>query len=278
MTQASKHELRPIFAVKYRRANRSGKTKLLNEFCELTGYHRKYAIALLKQEERTSPRPRPPRERRYDDDAVQILVKIWEAAGYPWSVRLKALLPLWLPWAKQHLSIASMQKTQLLQMSPSTMDRALRRYRDTLLRRNYGRTKPGTLLKHHVKVRTDNWDIHEAGFGEIDLVAHCGNLAYGEYINSLNFSDIATTWTETRAVLGKGQRPVCAAIDEMRAALPFALRGLDSDNVLLAIVKSKGAIDPTRTENERAISARAAPAIYRDAAVTIMQTQGPQRP
>jgi len=230
MTKASKLELRPVFAAKYRRASRSGKTKILNEFCELAGYHRKYAIALLKQVEGRPPRPRPPRERTYDDDVVQILVKIWEAASYPWSVRLKALLPLWLPWAKQHLSITSSQPAQLLQMSPSTMDRALRRYRDTLLRRNYGRTKPGTLLKHHFKVRTDNWDIDEAGFGEIDLVAHCGNLAYGEFINSLNFSDIATTWTETRAVLGKGQRPVCAAIEEIASALPFVLKGLDSDN------------------------------------------------
>jgi hypothetical protein len=157
MTKASKRELRPFFAAKYRRANRSGKTKLLNEFCELAGYHRKYAIALLKQAERKPARPRPPRERTYDSDVVQMLVKIWEAAGYPWSVRLKGLLPLWLPWAKQHLSMTPSHHGRLLRMSPSTMDRALRRYRDTLLRRNYGRTKPGTLLKHHVKVRTDNW-------------------------------------------------------------------------------------------------------------------------
>lgn len=230
MTKASKGELRRLYHLKYRRANRAGKTRVLNEFCELTSYHRKYAIALLKAAESPPPRPRSPRDRKYNDAAVQILVKIWEAAGYPWSVRLQALLPLWLPWAKQHFAISGEVQAQLFSMSPSTMDRALRGYRDTLLRRNYGRTKPGTLLKHHFKIRTDNWDITEAGFGEIDLVAHCGNLAYGEFANSLNFSDIATTWTETRAVLGKGQRPICEAIDEIASALPFSLKGLDSDN------------------------------------------------
>src|ERR1700693_1825930 len=230
MTKASKRELSPVFAAKYRRAGRSARTQLLDEFCELTGYHRKYAIVLLQQRTTVTRPPRAPRERTYDGELVAVLMKIWEAAGYPWSVRLKALLPLWLPWAKQHLLIAPSQEVQLLQMSPSTMDRALRSYKDRLLRRNYGRTKPGTLLKHHFKIRTDNWDIHEAGFGEIDLVAHCGNMAYGEFINSLNFTDIATTWTETRAVLGKGQRHVCEAINEITTVLPFPLKGLDSDN------------------------------------------------
>ncbi|HYM71156.1 MAG TPA: hypothetical protein VEZ44_16280, partial [bacterium] len=94
----------------------------------------------------------------------------------------------------------------------------------------YGRTKPGTLLKHHIPLKTEHWDVTTPGFTEVDLVAHCGNSTDGEFAHSLNLTDIHTGWVESRAVLGKGQRVVRQAIDEMRQALPFPLQGLDSDN------------------------------------------------
>jgi hypothetical protein len=115
-------------------------------------------------------------------------------------------------------------------MSARTMDRILRPHRKDLKRRRYGRTKPGTLLKHQIEIKTDSWDVHEPGFVEIDCVAHCGNSGDGEFINSVNMTDIHTAWTETRAVIGKGQERVCNVIDEMRMALPFVLKGIDSDN------------------------------------------------
>jgi hypothetical protein len=94
----------------------------------------------------------------------------------------------------------------------------------------YGRTKPGTLLKHHIPLRTDRWDVTVPGFTEVDLVAHSGESGEGEFLHSLNPTDIHTTWVETRAVLGRGQTGVAAALEEMRSALPFTLRGIDSDN------------------------------------------------
>jgi hypothetical protein len=86
------------------------------------------------------------------------------------------------------------------------------------------------LLKHQIPLRTDRWAVTEPGFTEIDLVAHSGDRAEGEFLHSLNVTDIHTTWVETRAVLGKGQLRVQAALEEIRQALPFPLGGIDSDN------------------------------------------------
>ncbi len=159
-----------------------------------------------------------------------MLAAIWEAAGYPWSRRLKALLPLWLPWAERRFAIPPMVERQLLTISHGTIDRRLQPRKRQLKRRLYGRTKPGTLLKHQIPIKTERWETTSPGFVEVDLVAHCGNSADGEFIQSLNLTDIHTTWVETRAVLGKGQLGVRAALEEMRTALPFSLQGLDSDN------------------------------------------------
>jgi hypothetical protein len=110
------------------------------------------------------------------------------------------------------------------------MDRRLAPYKPQGQRGRYGRTKPGTLLKHHIPLRTDRWDVTIPGFTEVDLVAHSGESGEGEFLHSLNQTDIHTTWVETRAVLGRGQAGVQQALAEMRQALPFALRGIDSDN------------------------------------------------
>jgi hypothetical protein len=119
---------------------------------------------------------------------------------------------------------------QLRRISPSTIDRRLQARKRHIRRRLYGRTKPATLLKHHIPIRTQHWDVTTPGFTEVDLVSHSGNWADGEFLQSLNLTDIHTGWVESRAVLGKTQRAVRAAVAELRAALPFPLRGLDSDN------------------------------------------------
>jgi len=215
---------------RYRSARRPEKQRILDEFCEVTKHHRKHAIRLLN-----SPAPgaaRPPRRRDtlYSAAVVDALRAIWEAAGYPWSVRLKALLPLWLPWARRRLRLRPAVEAQVRRISPRQMDRRLAPYRRQIRKRLYGRTKPGTLLKHHIPLKTDRWDVAIPGFTEIDLVAHCGSLGDGEFVHSLNLTDIHTTWVETAAVLGKSQVAVQAALEELRQALPFRLRGIDSDN------------------------------------------------
>src|SRR5215472_480432 len=177
-------------------------------------------------------RPAPARRRAvtYSTAAIDTLRAIWEAAGYPWSRRLHALLPLWLPWARRRFRLRATVEQQLVHISPRQMDRRLAPYRRALTQRLYGRTKPGALLKHHIPLKTDRWNVTIPGFTEIDLVAHSGSWGDGEFVHSLNLTDIHTTWVETAAVLGKGQAAVQAALEELRQALPFRLRGIDSDN------------------------------------------------
>ncbi len=218
--------------VRYRQATRPEKHRILDECCRITGYHRKHAVRLLNG---PAPSGAPPRARRrrsptYGLAVIEPLRTIWEAAGYPWSVRLKALLPLWLPWARRRLQLSRAVERQLLAISPRQIDRRLAPHKRQLQKRLYGRTKPGTLLKHHIPLKTDRWDVATPGFTEIDLVSHSGNSADGEFVHSLNVTDIHTAWVETRAVLGKHQRGIQQALAELQHAVPFRLQGIDSDN------------------------------------------------
>ena len=99
------------------------------------------------------------------------------------------------------------------------------------MRRPFSTTKPGTLLKASIPIRTfPDWDDKRPGFQEIDLVAHCGDSTEGFYLNTLSAVDIATGWVEVRGVWGKGQQRVGGAIHQVGRQLPFPLLGLDSDN------------------------------------------------
>lgn len=216
---------------RYGSASREEKGRILDEFCRVTGYHRKYAVRLLNG---PSPPAKPKRRRRrrpkYSEEVVGALVSIWSAAGYPWSVRLKALLPLWLPWARKQLRLSRSVEQQLREISPRQIDRRLRDHKRRVKKRLYGRTKPGALLKHHIPLKTGRWETAEPGFTEVDLVSHSGNCADGQFVQTLNLTDIHTTWVESRAVMGKAQIRVRRALEQIRSSLPFELRGIDSDN------------------------------------------------
>jgi hypothetical protein len=216
----------------YHAADRQERSKLLNELCKLTDYHRKYAIALLRRPvDYEGGKGKRRRGTTYSAAAVRVLAAIWKAADYPWSVRLKALLPLWLPWARKNLRGCTREvEAELLRMSARQMDRRLSEKKRKLKRAFYGRTKPGTLLKQRIPIKTDNWDVNEAGSCEIDLVSHSGPSASGEFIFSLNLTDIHTGWDESRAIMGKGESGVVVALDEIRRCLPFRLKAIDSDN------------------------------------------------
>jgi len=231
MSQQARWEYVKAVYTRYRKATTAQKSMILDECCATTGYHRKYAIRVLN-----GPVPKPstgcrqPRRPTYSTAMVAILAAVWEAAGYPWSAKLKALLPVWVPWIRRRFRLSSALERQLLAISPRQIDRRLKPKKMQLKRRQYGRTKPGTLLKHHIPIKTDCWDVRVPGFTEIDLVSHSGDTAAGEFLHSLNQTDILTTWVETRAVMGKGQHGVCHAIKEMREAVPWELLGIDSDN------------------------------------------------
>lgn len=233
MSRRSKNEYFESIYLRYRGATPIAKSQLLDELCRTCGYNRKYAIRKLNG-------PAPSRKRKtlkrisrletYDARVISILHQVWETAGYPWSVRLKALLSVWWPWIQEQFHLTDEQERQLLAISPRQIDRRLKPFKTKIRKRIYGRTKPGTLLKHQIPIRTEHWEVTEPGFVEVDLVAHSGNSADGDFAFSLNLTDIFSGWVETQAILGKGQQGVVAALDAIVQRLPFVLRGIDSDN------------------------------------------------
>jgi transposase InsO family protein len=233
MNGRSRREYLEVIYARYRRADLQEKQVILNEFCRNTGYNRKYAIRLLN-----GPAPHPKREaprRRqrsssYSQGVIAVLGAVWEAAGYPCAVRLKALLPLWMPWVRKRFRPSRTTEDGVLRISARQMDRRLEERKKRVSHRLYGRTKPGTLLKHLIPLRTDHWQVKMPGFAEVDLVSHSGNSASGEFAYSLNLTDVHTGWTETRAILGKSRQVVLDALQEIQAALPFPLLGINSDN------------------------------------------------
>jgi len=232
MSRSSKRDYLKKIHPRYQKADAREKRRILDEFCANCGYHRKHAIRLLNGPPpgEVRPRKRRPRRATYGSQLLSILKAVWEAADYPWSARLKALLPEWMPWIRRRFRLSPELEAQLLAISARTIDYRLHPHKGKLRRRLYGRTKPGTLLKHHIPLKTDHWDVQVPGFTEIDLVSHSGNSAAGDFCYSLNVTDIYSGWTETRAVLGRGQEAVRQALEEIRQALPFPLRGIDSDN------------------------------------------------
>jgi hypothetical protein len=216
---------------RYERAKGGKRTELLNEMATVTGYHRKALIRAMNRPGGSGvvPAKRRGRPRRYGPRGVGALRVIWRRR-LSLVGALKALLPTWLRHARRHVPMSDDTDARLRAMSPRQMDRCLAPYRVALRRRLYGRTKPGTLLKHHIPLKTDRWDVNEPGFTEVDLVSHSGDCADGEFVHSLNLTDIDSTWVETRAVLGKSQVRVQGALGQVRADLPFSLKGIDSDN------------------------------------------------
>ena len=229
--QSKREYLQSIYA-RYRRGQRTEKSTMLEEFCKVCGYNRKYAIWLLSR-----PLPKAGVRRRtgvrsatYSKAAIALLAKVWEASGYLCSQRLKAALPQWLPWIKKHFEVSGQLEKDLLAISARQMDRRLLSHKRTAKRRLYGTTRPGSLLKHMIPIKTDHWDVTLPGYLEIDLVSHSGPSAAGEFIYTLDCVDIATGWVERAAVMGKSQLGIVAALKQIEQRLPFRLRGIDSDN------------------------------------------------
>jgi hypothetical protein len=215
---------------RYQRAGRRYKSKILDEFCAVCGYTRKYAIGLLGRKpggRRKKPGPR----RRYDPAVAEPLKAIWLYAEQLCSKRLKAALPLWLPFYEQeHGVLPESVRQKLFQISAATIDRLLKEERARYRGKGLCGTRPGGLLKHQIPIRTDNEDINRPGFLEADTVAHCGNSLAGDFIWSLTFTDIYSQWTENRAVWNKGAAGVLEQVKDMEAKLPFELLGFDVDN------------------------------------------------
>lgn len=233
MSKRSKHELLDSVRARYLRADRKTKQRILDAVVAYTGYHRKYAIHLLRHPPKVRSKQRRPRRRTYMGDVVVALEQIWRVANGICGKRLTPVMAEYVEALERHGEIRLETDTRrlLLQMSPATVDRLLKPARKRLRPRGLSTTKPGSLLKRSIPIRTfAQWDDARPGFVEVDLVAHCGDSTRGEYLNTLNMVDVKTRWTEFLALINRSQRAAVAAIDVCRSLLPYPLQGLDSDN------------------------------------------------
>jgi hypothetical protein len=232
MSKKSRDELVKRTHPRYLQASRAEKTRILDEFVAATGYHRKHAIRKLRKGVPESQRERRGRKRTYTGDAVRALAEIWRICGCICGTRLRPFIPEMVVVLERHdeLVVDADTKELLLKMSISTIDRCLAPFRQQR-GRGLSTTKPGTLLKDAIPVRTfSDWDEAKPGFAEMDLVAHCGDTTAGQYLQTLTVTDVASGWTECLVLPHRSQKAVSAAMLELRAHLPFPLLGVDSDN------------------------------------------------
>jgi len=233
VTRRSIKEYAEAIRGRYFSTPKKTKTKMLDEFVATTGLHRKAVIRLLNRRNRSPGKKRGGRPRLYGLEVMAALKVAWEATDRLCSRRLQPFLPELAGILKRsgELRVTKETETQLCRMSTSTIDRILRRWRGSSRRRGLSTTKPGTLLKNSIPVRTfSDWNENKPGFLEADLVAHCGESAEGFYLTTLSTVDVATGWCEPVAVWGKGQDRVGGAVYDVRKRLPMPLLGLDSDN------------------------------------------------
>lgn len=235
-----------VTAPRYQKAGRKRKGLILDEFVALTGYNRKYAAWLLtKQGSKTlvgkniilkcDVRKSAGKKRSsvYNQVVLTSLIAIWYIMDCICGKRLAPMLKTIIPILEKHneIQLDDVTRTKLLSMSAATIDRLLKHDRKTHTLKGRSHTKPGTLLKHQIPIRTfAQWDEKKPGFVEIDLVGHDGGDPSGEFAYTLNVTDVATGWTESQAVKNKAQRWVFEALTDIRTRLPFDLLGIDSDN------------------------------------------------
>jgi hypothetical protein len=204
---------------------------MLDEVCEDHGYERKYAIKLLSD---TLPKPsgrKPPGRQPQYESIEPIVRQIWLSAEQPCGKRLVPILHQWLPFYERRYERLSARFRRLVrEISAATLDRLLVEARAQFPGQGRSGTKPGSLLKTDIPIRTGTWDLTRPGYLEADSVAHCGASLAGSFIWSLTYTDIFTGWTEGRAVWNKGAAGVLSATEDVENGLPFALLGFDCDN------------------------------------------------
>jgi len=218
---------------RYRVASRPDKSRLLDEFCRATGRHRKVAIRILRRRP-TRSATRAGRPREYGTMLRPVLEQLWEASDFLCSKRLAPYLPDLLEVLERHdeVRVSAQQRTALLHVSPATIDRLLRPVRRFHRRPGLATTSRSVAaLRAQVPLRTfGEWANVPPGSVQADLLGHCGETTAGFYLTSLLAVDVATGWTESRAVWGKGYKRVAAAVYFIRHTLPMPLHGLHTDN------------------------------------------------
>lgn len=222
---------------RYLKAPNEEKSTILDELCANTGYNRKYAIRQLSAKVALLQPTGFQRKKRksciYSNEDIYWLAKVWEVLDYPCGQRLQPVLSQTLAVLISFHELEGIQVstvTKLQRIKSATIDDRLCPARQKLRRKLISTTKPGSLIKKQIPIRTSSWDESRIGCCEIDTVAHCGANANGDFINSLNITDIRTQWTETVALIGKAQKRIMNGLNTIISRLPFPIIALDPDN------------------------------------------------
>jgi hypothetical protein len=220
MSMSSRKEYLTKMRARYARAQgRRYKSRLIGEVVAMCGYDRKHAIKVLGRRGVVGVLKRSGPPSRYTGEVLAALKAIWLASDQLCGKRLKAALPAWLPhYESEQGALAPQTRAALVAISAASIDRVLAPVRARLRPKGRGGTKPGRWLKNQIPLKTDQWDEKRPGFMEADTVAHCGDSLEGDFIWSLVFTDIATGWTQMRAVWNKGSGGI---IEQVRKVAPI---------------------------------------------------------
>ena len=234
LTLAQRRAITETTATRYQAASKRGKGLILDELCAITGWHRSHARKALKAAlAPTVVIMGGPRPVRYGPEVIAALTVCWTVLGMPAGKRLAPMLTELVTVLRhfRELVISDETAALLVSMSAATIDRRLADERARCKIRGRVGTKPGSLLKSQIPVRTwAEWDDARPGFVEIDTVFHDGGNRGGGHAFTLTVTDIATGWTESRSLPDRTAKHILAALNHIAAALPFPILGVDSDN------------------------------------------------